>query len=153
MKKNFEEFKDFIISLNHEFSIISLTQTWCLDDPRNETLFNLENYTSIHQARDSDRNGGGTCFFIHNSLAFKERPDLFINNNDIDALSNEILNTNSKNVIINVTYRQPARNIKVFEGSLKNILSPRHNRKKTFYITGDFNLNLLDYKTNKKVKS
>ena len=35
MKKNFQEFKDFIISLNHEFSIISLTETWCLDDPRN----------------------------------------------------------------------------------------------------------------------
>ena len=68
MNKNFEEFKDFIISLNHEFSVISLTETWCLDDPKNKTLFKLDNYTSMHQARNDNRNGGGTCFFIHNSL-------------------------------------------------------------------------------------
>ena len=41
MKKNFEE-------LDFEFSVISLTETWCHDDPRNERLFKLNNYTSIH---------------------------------------------------------------------------------------------------------
>ena len=136
MQKNFEEFKDFIISLNYEFSIISLTETWCLDDPRNETLFKLENYTSIHQARNDDRNGGGTCFFVHNSLTFNKRSDLCVNNNDIESLSIEIMNTNSKNIIVNITYRQPAGNIKVFEDSFRKILAPRTNNNKPFYITG-----------------
>ena len=153
MKRNFEEFKNFINSLHHEFSIILLTETWCHDAPRNETLFKLENYTSLHQARNDDRIGDGTCFFIHNSLIFNKRSDLCINNNDIESLLIEITNTNSKNIIVNVTYRQPAGNIKVFEDSLKRILAPTPNMNKHFYITDDFNLNLLDYKTNTKVKS
>ena len=153
MKKNFEEFKDFITELNFEFSVISLTETWCLDDPRNASLFKLNNYTSIHQARTGKRNGGGTCLFIHNSLTFKKRSDLCVNNNDVEALSIEIENKNSKNIIVNVIYRQPAGNIQVFENSLKTLLmSKKHNSKPT-YLTGDFNLNLLDYKTNAKVKS
>ena len=36
---------------------------------------------------------------------------------------------------------------------LKTILGPRPYSNKPVYITGDFNLNLLDYKTNTKVKS
>ena len=153
MKKNFEEFRDFLTNLNYEFSVISLTETWCLDDPRNETLFKLNNYTSLYQARNDDCNGGGTCFFIHNSLTFNKRPDLCVNNNDIESLSIEIVNPNCKNIIVNVTYRQPAGNIKVFEESFKNILAPKKINNKPIYITGDFNLNLLDYKTNAKVKS
>ena len=153
MKKNFEEFKDFITNLNYEFSVISLTETWCLDDSRNESIFKLKNYSSIHQARAGERNGGGTCFFIHNSLTFNKRSDLCINNNDIESLTIEIVNTNSKNIIVNTTYRQPAGNVKVFEDALKKILVPRNYNNKPIYITGDFNLNLLDYKSSSKVKS
>ena len=153
MKKNFEEFRNFLNNLNYEFSVISLTETWCLDDPRNESLFKLNNYTSLYQARNGERNGGGTCFFIHNSLTFNKRSDLCVNNNDIESLSIEIVNANSKNIIVNVTYRQPAGNVKVFEDSLKKILAPKKFNNKPIYITGDFNLNLLDYKTNAKVKS
>ena len=153
MNKNFVEFRDFIAELNYEFSIISLTETWCLDDPRNESLFKLNNYTSIFQARNGERNGGGTCIFVHDSLIFKKRPDLCVNNNDIESLSIEILNKNTKNIIVNVTYRQPAGNIEVFENAFKNILSSKKHNSKPVYLTGDFNLNLLDYKTNAKVKS
>ena len=58
MNKNFEEFRDFIYDLNYQFSIISLTETWCLDDPRNENIYKLNNYTSLHQARNGERNAG-----------------------------------------------------------------------------------------------
>ena len=108
LKKNFEEFKDFITDLEYEFSVISLSETWCLDDPRNESLYKLNNYTCVHQARSGERSGGGTCLFIHSSLSFQERPDLCVNNNDIESLSIEIVNKNSKNIIVNITYRQPA---------------------------------------------
>ena len=40
--------KGFSIIRNHDFSVISLIETWFLDDPRNETLYKLDNYTSIH---------------------------------------------------------------------------------------------------------
>ena len=91
MKKNFDEFRDFITNLNYEFSVICLTKTWCLDDPRNESLFKLNNYRSLHQARYGERNGGGTCLFVHNSLSFNKRSDLCVNNSDIESLSIEII--------------------------------------------------------------
>ena len=153
LKKNFEEFKDFITDLEYKFSVISLSETWCLDDPRNESLYKLNNYTCVHQARSGERSGGGTCLFIHSSLSFQKRSDLSVNNNDIESLSIEIINKNKKNIIVNVTYRQPAGNTNVFEDSFKNILSTKKDSKKSIYITGDLNLNLLDYKTNAKVKS
>ena len=46
-----------------------------MNDPRNEILFNLENYTSINQVWKHGR-GGDMCVFIHNSLTFKLRSDL-----------------------------------------------------------------------------
>ena len=153
MKKHFEEFRDFLTDINYEFSVICLTETWCLDDPRNESLFKLNNYTSIHQARKGERNGGGTCIFIHNSLCFNERVDLCVNNNDMESLSVEIINKGTKNIIVNVTYRQPAGDMEVFEKSFKNILSLNNHNNKSIYLTGDFNLNLIDYKSNAKVKS
>ena len=63
------------------------------------------------------------------------------------------MNANSKNIIVNVTYRQPAGNIEVFEDSFKKILAPKKHKNNPIYITGDLNLNLLDYKSNAKVKS
>ena len=41
----------------------------------------------------------------------------------------------------------------VFEKYLKHILLSKGLNSKTVFLTGDFNLNLLDYKTNAKVKS
>ena len=99
------------------------------------------------------RNGGGTCLFIHNSLTFLKSSDLCVNNNDIESLSIEIVYANNKNSIVNVTYRQPAGNIEVFDDSFKKILLPKKDKNKPIYITGDLNLNLLDYNTNAKVKS
>ena len=152
MSKNFENFKDFLSDLNYDFSVITLTETWCLDDPRNESLYKLENYSSVHQPRKDKRKGGGTCVFVHNSLNFNTRFDLCINNTDIESLSIEILNSSSKNIIVNVTYRQPAGDFDVFEKCLKNILLSKGLNSKTVFLTDDFNLNLLDYKTNVKVK-
>ena len=51
MKKNFEEFSNFINELNYEFSVISLTETWCLDDPKNKSIFKLNSYLPVYIKR------------------------------------------------------------------------------------------------------
>ena len=83
LNKNFESLKELLITIYFEFKVICLTERWCTDDQRNETLFNLENYTSINQVRKHGR-GGGISVFIHNSLMFKLRSDLGTNSNNID---------------------------------------------------------------------
>ena len=91
LNENFESLKELLTTIKFEFNVICFAETGCTDDPRNETLFNLENYTSINQVRKHGR-GGGICVFIHNSLTFKLRSDLGTNNKDIESLGIEIIN-------------------------------------------------------------
>ena len=65
-----------------------------MDDPRNETLFDVENYTQINQGRKHGR-GVGICVFIHSSLTFK-LTSLATNGNYIDLLAIEIINKKQK---------------------------------------------------------
>ena len=91
------KFKLFGSSLEFSFSVICFSETW-LDHLDNST-YELPNYISKHQAR-SDRRGGRVFIYIHNSLKFKERSDLSINNKDVESLTLEILFDKTRNVSV-----------------------------------------------------
>ena len=80
------------------------------------------------------------------------KPDFSINNDNIEALSIEIVNNNSKNILINTQYRQPAGIYSEFEKYMKDFTNKVKNNGKDLYIVGDMNLNLLDHRSNSKVK-
>ena len=97
MQKNFEKFKDFLYSLNSNFKIICLTETWCQNrEMETNSNFQLQNYSVIHQVRSSEKHGGGVCIFIHNSLTYKLNARLGVNNIDCESLSVEIINKTTK---------------------------------------------------------
>ena len=111
--KNFKAFQDFCKSLNTRFSLICLTETWANDSDINQnSLFQLEGYIPVHQIRKS-RQGGGIVIFIRDSLLYKLRNDLSINCEDIESLSIEILNSQTRNIIFNVRYRPPNDDLNV----------------------------------------
>ena len=85
LNQNFESYKELLTTIKFEFKVTCLTETWCTDDPRNDTLFNVESYTSISQVMRHGRRGG-ICVFIHNSLTLKVSSDLGTNSNDISHL-------------------------------------------------------------------
>ena len=152
MNKNFENFQAFYKSLNMSFSIICLTETWANDiNFDKNSLFQLEGYNPIHQIR-KNRKGGGVAIFIQNSFLYKVRADLSINCDDIESLSIEIINDESKNIIFNVVYRPPDGDLNISENFFRNILSENNKANKTLFLTGDFNINVLDYENNKKSK-
>ena len=78
---------------------------------------------------------------------------LSINYEDIESLSIEILNSQTRNIIFNVIYRPPNGDLNVCETFFKKILSDSSTVNKTFFLAGDFNINFLDFETNKKVQS
>ena len=57
LNQNFESLKELLTAIKFEYKVICLTETWCSYDPRNETLFDLENYTSINQVKKHGRGG------------------------------------------------------------------------------------------------
>ena len=83
-------------------------------------------------------------YFIHDSINYKLRKDFSTWNEDYDK--------KSKNTLISCVYRPPAGKLKPFKSYLKDIFRKNERLQKSLYFIGDFNLNVLDYETNTKVK-
>ena len=153
MSKNFENFKTLLANCSHEFSMICITETWCKDDAiKFNSNYQLPNYNVVHFPR-KNRTGGGICVFVHNSLIFKLRDDLSTSDENNESMIIEIINKNSKNIIIGTTYRPPSGKIKPFKSYFKNLFEKSNQTNKVMYFLGDFNLNVLNYDTDSKVKN
>ena len=116
------------------------------------SLLQLEGYIPVHQIRKSHK-GGRIALFIHDSLLYKLHTDLSINYEDIESLSIEILNSQTRNTIFNHVYKPSDGNLHVCKTFFKKILSESAAVSKTFFLAGDFNINLLSFETNKKIQS
>ena len=153
IKKNFENFKMFLNSINFTFSIICFSETW-LDETNSteNSLYELPNYMSKHQVR-SDRRGGGVSIYVHKMFDFKVRSDLSINNKVIELISVEISSNKKRNTLVNILYPSTNGEIEPFEIFLNNVFTKTKNSNKAMHIAGDFNLNILDHNTNRKVQN
>ena len=85
-------------------------------------------------------------------MEFQIKDNLSINCKGMKFLSVELLFENKCNTLINVLYRQPNSQIKLFEKFLTYSFSITKNSNKVHHIAGDFNLNLLDHENSRKVR-
>ena len=141
----YDDFVNYLASLNHEFSIIGLTETWLTKDNLNN--FPIPHYKYIGQVRNT-RQGGGVGLYINKLYEFTERNDLSTNiENIIEAQFIEI-NSQPNNIIIGVIYRPPNGKYKQFEEKLSDILQLINQENKTCFLMGDFNIDLLKFNMN-----
>ena len=139
--------------LKFNFSAICLSETWCEStDATKNSNYKLNGYRSFHQIRNECK-GGGLCIFLRESYTCKLRSDFNINSDAIECVCIEILNKQSTNLILNLSYRPPQGDTPLFEKHLQDPLWRHDVCKKEVLITGDFNINLLDFENNKKVQS
>ena len=85
-------------------------------------------------------------------MDFTAKLHLSINNDDIGSLTIKILSNKKRNTLINALYRPSNGQTEPFENFLNNKFSKIKKSNKLFHIAGDFNLNLLDHDTNRKVQ-
>ena len=137
--------------MNFTLSINCFTETW-LDDSifTSTSLCNSSNYVSKHQVRN-DFKGADVSIDIQKSLNFKIRNDLNVSNKDLESLSVEVLSEKESNASFSALYKPPYCQIHPFENFLTLVFSKTESSHKTVHIAGDFNLNLLDHDTRKKV--
>ena len=153
-KKSFEKLKDFLSQTSSFFKILCLTETSFNDRNSGRSLYQLTQYTAIHQHRSPSHKsgqGGGISMYIHDSLNFKSQRKLDINAKNAESLSIELISKHSKNTVLSTIYRPPDGDFKAFNTFLKDVYSISLKSNKLFYAAGDFHLNLLDYNKNGKV--
>ena len=143
MSKNFESFWGFLDSLCFSFSVICLSETWCQAHETSNSNLQIPGYVSLHQTR-KNRRGEGLCIFLLESLSYKVRTDLAVNSSAMECLCVEVVNKNSKSIVLNLTCRPPNGDPNELEYHFKNILSKREITNKEL-VFGDFNINVLAF--------
>ena len=71
----------------------------------------------------------------------------------MESLSISILNKKCKNIILNTIYRPPNGDIKICENHFKNLFAKNDTVNKHIVLAGDFNLNVLDFESNKRIEN
>ena len=116
------------------------------------------NYNLISIPRQG-RKSSGAALYVHNSLSFKDRPDLNLIQSvrhDIDHSESvfvEIVSPQSKNIIVGNIYRAHRTDVDSFNSDLSNCLDRISLENKLCYISGDFNLDILQYDTINRVNT
>ena len=113
-------------------------------------IFNFQVIRSYIKQKKIVREGE-FVFSVHENLSFKLREDLSINCDGIQSLSIEISSTKSKN-ILNTIYRPPNGDMKQCETHFKDLFSKNGKNLKNIVLAEDFNINFLDFETNKNVE-
>ena len=128
-----------------QFKILKLTSLFLvymsdrLHDAKHAASFRLSNYQMINLHRQNGRAEGGVCIFIHESIDFKES----------EIFSIKITNKTR----ISSVYRSSDTSLKEFKNPLKLIFDNIRRKSKDLYLLGGFNINILDYEKNVKVRN
>ena len=132
--------------------MICLSKTWTTDNSIcNDSNFPIENYTVLHQVRESGR-GGGLSIFAHKQVYFKLCTVLSVNSNDVESLCTKMHHKKGKNILFSVIHRSPNGDTTVFEKFYKNLLSANDKTSENVIFAGALTINVLGYKTNKSVQ-
>ena len=144
--KNGERMKDFLHNSNLSMNSILVTETWLRDSqPENQ----ITNFSFCGQNRGG-KAGGGVGIYLRNEENFVRREDLMSNKPAMENLSVEINRGHCKNIIISCIYRPPDGNIEQFFDEFHTLLNKVSKMNKIILIGGDFNLNLLQSKSDNR---
>ena len=133
-----------------EFDVLAFTETWLSPSTdTNEVLLHSFN-TPERKDREGD-NHGGVMIYVKDCLHYRRRADLESRN--IESIWIELSN-NHKRVLFGLFYRPPNSDSNYFSGIEDSIaLAVDSPGISEIIITGDFNLNVLNPPTARKIDS
>ena len=142
----------FLSTLNHNFTIIGLTETWLND--LSASRYSLLGYASVEIHRTHMR-GGGTMLLIRETINYIRRVDLDMMADHCECVFAELLDvepslqhSHTSKIIVGCLYRPPNADFDQFMSSLESILSIIKRERKTCYLMGDVNIHMNDLGNN-----
>ena len=156
LQANIDQLEDLLFDLDFSFDVIALSETWHSDKTQNFSPKRLEGYLEYNGAKGSSLKGG--CgFYIKDTFTPIPRNDLDFKIPDQGCETEccwiELVNNPGPNILVGVFYRHPSRNNNLFVEKLKVTLKKINREKKKTIICGDFNLNLLNFDTDKQTNT
>jgi hypothetical protein len=148
MRANFDKLKLFVSQTKVKFDIIAISETW-LNEYDDLRLYHLDQYNEYFCSRQG-KSGGGVALYINSDLQQRKLQDNAVAN-VYEYISAEIVLKNSKKIIIGSVYRAPTTDYSIFYEHIERIIISQ--RDKTFYLCGDFNIDLLKISNNKSVSN
>ncbi len=142
-----DELKNLLASIDCKFSVVGISETWLSDSYTN---VDLDGYNFIQNCRHG-RAGEGVGLYLDNSMVFKMRDDLSLDGLEhVESLFVEICRNKGKGIIVGIIYRPPSQNVDDFIQAVNTLTAKIAKEKKSCYLMGDFNLNLLNYQSHKQ---
>lgn len=147
--KNFEELVTFLATVKHNFSVIGISETWF--KPSTDTaLFHIPEYSLVQVCRQTKR-GGGVALYIRDGLEYNVCKDLSKANMGYESIYIEFV-VNKIKTVVGCVYRAPGNSVRSFVLDFEQDLQILCSGNKNIYIMGDFNINLLNYDSDDRVK-
>ena len=139
-------------ALKLKFDIIAISETRLRKGIAPVHDINLPSYHEP-QSTPTEAAKGGTLLYIGDNLNYKPRKDLEIyETKKIESTFVEIINKTGKNIIIGCIYKHHTISPKDFTLAMAPLLSKLSKEKKTCYLAGDFNMNLLQIESNTDIE-
>ena len=151
---NFDNLEQLLNNLKYEFDIIALTEIWRTEGNQNfipGLLTSYQNYEGISGSTLK----GGCGFYIKNNISFVVRQELTKKHSssqgEYETHWIEIIHTSKENLVVGVVYRYPKQKDTEFLLYLKQTLKALPKENKKVILTGNLNINLLNFDKNKDV--
>ena len=114
-------------------------------------ISDLTNY--VHEQTLTEASKGGTLLSISEELNYKIRKDLkMYKAKELESTFIEIIKKKRKNLIVGCIYKHPTLNNQdFFDSYILPLLEKLSYENKQVMFMGNFNMNLLNYNTNKRI--
>ena len=132
-----------------EFDILAFTETWLNPTVQSDDLV----FQTFHKPERKDRRSdhfGGLLLYVKSGIFYKRRSDLKING--IECIWIEVV-LNKKSLLFGLFYRPPNSSADVYSNIEESISLAVDTGTSDIIITGDFNFNVLNSQTKKKIDS
>ena len=145
LKSNYEAICMLLYNLKFKFDIIAMSETW-LSEKENLDFYNLKGYKIYKCNRINKR--GGVLLFVSELYDCTLLHDVTYAIDDILEVVTIMVKLKSKNITVACMYRAPNTNLVKFNQIFCEYMEAVKN--KTFYLCGDFNINLINYEQNQE---
>ena len=134
------ELKLFLSFFKVKFDIISISESRITKSNTLTTNIDIPGYNIEHTPTESK--AGGCLLYISNKIPYKLQNDLNVYcPKQLESLLIEVLLSNKPSQIIGTIYKHPS----FTNDHLINMLNAIHHENKSTLLTGDFNVNLINY--------